>query len=171
MSGGFMGVWEVVNMQTIRQQDNNRQIRHNLTTWQQHLSAGRSRRSRFPKELGIFTFAGKELESYSSRIDCQLANKWDYFQDNMKRATSKIIFFQRTTGRRLSKPEVDATFKEFDQNKVKRKVTWNWVCNILDSRWPVKNFRTTNWATKNSAWWWTGKGILMQRKKEGRRSL
>ena len=38
-------------------------------------------------------------------------------KDKIKRA--KVNFPQRTTGRRLSKPEVDATFKEFDQNKVK----------------------------------------------------
>ena len=30
----------------------------------------------------------------------------------------KLFFFSQRTGRRLSKPEVDATFREFDQNKV-----------------------------------------------------
>ena len=32
-------------------------------------------------------------------------------------------------------------------------------------------FRTTSWATKSFVWWWTRKGILMQRGKEGRWSF
>ena len=36
------------------------------------------------------------------------------------------VWFSQRTGRRLSKPEVDATFREFDQNKV------NWIKSRFD---------------------------------------
>ena len=44
------------------------------------------------------------------------------------------VWFSQRTGRRLSKPEVDATFREFDQNKV------NWIKSRFVFTESIKTF-------------------------------
>lgn len=44
-----------------------------------------------------------------------------------------MVASTRTTGRRLSKPEVDATFKEFDQNK-DNKLSYKEFCVMMNKK-------------------------------------
>ena len=70
-----------------------------------------------PAGLGLGMF--QECYAKIERILCQYGKNGMPIAHIERTKRAKVNFPQRTTGRRLSKPEVDATFKEFDQNKVK----------------------------------------------------